>query len=333
MRGIKILGTGVYTPETKITNNDLSKIMETDNEWIVSRTGIESRNYSKNKSNHYMAAEASKAAIENAGLKPEDIDLIIASSCSTEYFYPNLASLIQGCIGAVNAAVVEINTACTGFISALDIASRYLMDGDYKKVLVVASERLAPHVDFGDRASCILFGDGAGAAVIEHSGKPLYSYLSGKADKFEALFCHINKQNNCPYIEDKDETTSLPAFDGENKLEYLQMDGKGVYKFAVDAMTVAVEKTLAKAGLTKEDIDLVIPHQANIRIIQSATKALGIPSEKVFVNIANHANTSSACIPTCLDDLNKEGRIKDGMKICLVGFGAGLTSGAIIFEQ
>lgn len=333
MRGIKILGTGVYTPDVKVTNDDLSKIMETDNEWIVSRTGISSRNYSKDKSNHYMAAEASKAALADAGVKAEDIDLIIASTCSAEYFYPNLASLIQGSIGAVNAAVVEVNTACTGFISAVDIASRYLQDDDYKTILVVASERLAPHVDFEDRASCILFGDGAGAAVIAKNDKPMYSYLSGKADNFEALYRHKNIGHNCPYVDEKDETTSSAAFDTEKKLQYLQMDGKGVYKFAVDAMATAVEKTLAKAGLTKDDIDLVIPHQANIRIIQSATKALGIPQEKVFVNIGEHANTSSACIPTCLDDLSKEGRIKEGMKICMVGFGAGLTSGAIIFEQ
>ena len=333
MRGIKIIGTGVYNPDVIVTNDDLSKIMETDNEWIVSRTGIRSRNFSKNKSNHYMASEAAKNAIKSAGISPEDIDLIIASSCSPEYFYPNLASLVQLGTGCTNAAVVEINTACTGFISALDIASRYLTDGDYKKVLVVASERLSSHVDFRDRSSCILFGDGAGAAVIEHSEKPLYSYLSGKADNFEALYCHINKESNCPYVERQDETTSTEAFNGENKMEYLQMDGKAVYKFAVDAMATAVEKTLAKAGLTKDDIDLVIPHQANIRIIQSATKALGIPSEKVFVNIGTHANTSSACIPICLEDLRKEGRIKEGMKICLVGFGAGLTSGAIIFEQ
>lgn len=333
MRGIKILGTGVYTPDVKVTNHDLAKIMETDNEWIVTRTGIHSRNYSADKSNHYMATAASKTALQNADVKAEDIDLIIASTCTSEYFYPNLASLVQGGIGAVNAAVMEVNTACTGFISAVDAASRYLQDDDYKTILVVASEKLSTHVDFEDRASCILFGDGAAAVVITKSDKPMYSFLGAKADMFEALYRHKNISHNCPYIKDEDETTSTAAFDTEKKKHYLQMDGKGVYKFAVDAMASAVEKTLAKAGLTKDDIDLVIPHQANIRIIQSATKALGIPQEKVFVNIGEHANTSSACIPTCLDDLNKEGRLKEGMKICLVGFGAGLTSGAIIFEQ
>lgn len=182
MRGIKILGTGVYTPETKVTNVDLSKFMETDDEWIVTRTGIKSRNYSAEKLNYTMAAAAAKSALENSGTKPEEIDFIIVSSCTPDFYYPNLSCLVQHEIGAVNAAALDVNTACTGFISALDVASRYLMDGDYRKILVVASERLSPHVDFTDRTSCILFGDGAGAAVIEHSEKPLYSYLSAKGD-------------------------------------------------------------------------------------------------------------------------------------------------------
>lgn len=331
MRGIKILGTGIYTPETKVTNDDLSQFMDTNNEWIESRTGIRSRNYSAEKPNHYMAAEAGRAAIADAGLTPEDIDLIIVSTCSPEFFYPCMSGLVQHSLGAVNAAVFDVNTACTGFITAVDIASRYLEDRDYKKILVVSSERLSPHADFEDRSASILFGDGAAAAVIEHSDKPFYSYMSAKGDYFEALYCCINKTYNCPYTKENEELNKI--MDTPAKKNYLQMDGKGVYKFAVDAMATAVTKTLEKAGLTMDDIDLVIPHQANIRIIQSATKALGINPEKVYINIYEHANTSSACIPTCLDDLKKEGRIKEGMKICIVGFGAGLTSGAIVFEQ
>ncbi len=331
MRGIKILGTGSYTPETKVTNDDLSKFMDTNNEWIETRTGISSRNYSADKPNHYMASEAGRAAIADAGISPEELDLIIVSTCTPEFFYPNMACLVQQAIGAVNAAAFDVNTACTGFISAVDIASRYLTDGDYKKILVVSSERLSTHADFTDRSASILFGDGAAAAVIEHSEKPLYSYLSAKGDYFEALYCYINKAHNCPYTKENEETERI--LDTQAKKDYLQMDGKGVYKFAVDAMATAVKKALEKAGLTIDDIDLVIPHQANIRIIQSAVKALGVSLDKVYVNIKEHANTSSACIPTCLDEINKSGALKDGMKICLVGFGAGLTSGAIIFEQ
>lgn len=331
MRGIKILGTGIYTPETKVTNEDLSRFMDTNNEWIESRTGIRSRNYSAVKPNHYMATEAGKAALKDAGVAPEEIDLIIASTCSHEFFYPNMSCLVQHGIGAVNAAAFDVNTACTGFISAVDIASRYLQDGDYKKILVVSSERLSIQSDFEDRTSSILFGDGAAAAVIAKSDKPMYSYLSAKGDHFEALYCHINNRSNCPYTKPNEELNAI--MDTEAKKNYLQMDGKGVYKFAVDAMATAVRKALEKSGLTMDDIDLVIPHQANIRIIQSATKSLGIDPSKVYINIYEHANTSSACIPTCLDDLRKEGRFREGMKTCLVGFGAGLTSGAIIFEQ
>lgn len=331
MRGIKILGTGSYTPDKKVTNNNLSEFMETNDEWIKTRTGISSRNYSTDKTNHYMASEAAKEAIISSGLPAEDIDLVIVSTCTPEFFYPNMACLVQKATGCINAAAFDINTACTGFISAVDIASRYLMDNDYKNILIVSSERLSSHADFTDRSASILFGDGAAAAVITKSDKPFYSYLSAKGDYFESLYCYINKERNCPYLKEDEEITAL--LDTDAKKNYLQMDGRAVYKFAVDAMATAVTKVLEKSGLTIDDIDLVIPHQANIRIIQSATKALGVSPEKVYVNISEHANTSSACIPTCLDEIRKGRKLNEGMKICLVGFGAGLTSGAIIFEQ
>lgn len=332
MRGIKIIGTGTYIPETVASNDWLSTIMDTNDEWIYSRTGIRERRISKDKPNFYMAAEASKKAIESSGLKPEDIDLILASTCSPDFYYPCLSCLVQHEVGAVNAAAYDVNAACTGFIMALDAASRYLQDGDYKNILVVASERLAPHCDYTDRTASILFGDGAGAAVVTASDKPMYSYISAKGDYFKALYCQCDHTDaNCPLLEEDSVLSGL--LDTDAKRRYLQMNGKEVYKFAVDAMGDAVDKALKKAGMTMDDIDLVIPHQANLRIIQSAVKAMGITLDKVYVNLEKHGNTSSACIPTCLDELVRDGVIKEGMKICLVGFGAGLTSGAIIFEQ
>lgn len=329
MRGIKISGTGIYLPETVVKNDDFARYVETNDEWISSRTGISERRFSPDVMNYQMAAEAAKKALENSGTKAEEIDLILVSTCSPEFFYPNTACLVQHEIGAVNSAAYDISAACTGFICALDAASRYLTDGDYKKVLVIASERLSNHIDFTDRSTCVLFGDGAAAAVVEHSEKPMYSYLNAKGDPFESLYCHIDLKPNCPFHREKE----LPAYlDTENKRRYIQMNGKEVYKFAVDAMATAMAKTLEKAGLTAGDIDLVIPHQANIRIIQSAMKQMKLPDEKVYINIQKRANTSSVCIPTCLDELNRAGRLKTGMKICLVGFGAGLTSGAIIYE-
>ncbi len=332
MRGIKIIGTGKFIPETKIDNNFFASYLETDDEWIESRTGIKERRYAVETPNFIMAANAAADAVKDSGLNPEDIDLILASTCSPDFFYPALSCLVQARIGAVNAAAYDLNAACTGFICGLDMASRYLQDGDYKNVLVVASERISPHIDFNDRGSCVLFGDGAGAAVVTRSDKPMYSYLSAKGDYFEALYCKVDSsRSNFPLK--KEEPEIAPFISGEKRDHSLQMNGKDVYKFAVDAMATAAAKAIERAGLTIDDIDLVIPHQANTRIIQSAVKNMGIPTEKIYVALRYRGNTSSACIPTCLDDLKKEGKIKDGMKICLVGFGAGLTSGAIVFEQ
>lgn len=329
MRGIKILGTGAYLPETVVTNEDFTRYVETDDEWISTRTGIRERRFSPDVFNYEMAVQAAKAALEDSKTAAEEIDLILVSTCTPEFFYPNTACLVQHEIGAVNAAAYDISAACTGFICALDVASRYLTDGDYKKILVIASERLSNQTDFTDRSTCVLFGDGAAAAVVEHSEKPLYSYLNAKGDPFESLYCHVDLKPNCPFHREKE----LPDFlNTESKRRYIQMNGKEVYKFAVDAMATAMAKTLEKAELTADDIDLVIPHQANIRIIKSAMKAMKLPEEKVYINIQKRANTSSVCIPTCLDELNRAGRLKEGMKICLVGFGAGLTSGAIIYE-
>ena len=333
MRGIKIIGAGMYVPETVISNDWLSTILDTNDEWIYSRTGIRERRISVDKPNFWMAEQAALAAVRDSGIDPSEIDLVLAATCSPDYYYPALSCLVQHSVGAVNAAAFDINSACTGFINALDTASRFLEDSDYRNILVVASERLAPHCDYTDRTASILFGDGAGAAVVTKSGKPMWSYLSAKGDYFNALYCKTDhSRSNCPLLKDSD---AYPEgiIDSDAKTHTLQMNGKAVYKFAVDAMQTAVTKVLEKSGLHTEDIDLYIPHQANARIIESAVKGLKLPEDKVYVNLEKRGNTSSACIPTCLAELKQAGRIKDGMKICLVGFGAGLTSGAIVFEQ
>ena len=332
MRGIKIIGTGMYVPETVADNNWFSTILDTNDEWIYSRTGIRERRISPDKPNYYMAVQAAKAAIADSGTDPAEIDLILAATCSPDFFYPALSCLVQHYIGAVNAAAFDINSACTGFINALDTASRFLEDSDYRKILIVASERLAPHCDYTDRSASILFGDGAGAAVVTKGDKPMWSYLSAKGDPFNALYCKVDQsRSNCPLLKEDSEVSKF--VDTEAKTHFLQMNGKAVYKFAVEAMEFAVNKVLERANLTKDDIDLYIPHQANARIIESAVKSLNLPNEKVYVNLENHGNTSSACIPTALAELRQENRIKDGMTICMVGFGAGLTSGAIVYSQ
>lgn len=332
-KGIRILGTGSYIPSTAVTNNDFAKFLDTNDEWIYTRTGIRSRYYSTDKLNFQMAAEAAKKALENSGVKAADIDLIILSTCSTDFFYPSTSCLVQGLIGADKAVCIDINTACTGFITALDMANRYLHTGDCEKVLIVASEFLTRQQDFTDRTSCFLFGDGAGAVVVEAAEKPFYSVMGAKSDQLETLWCRTNYEQNMP----------LPGFDGYDKSirhildtpeknKYLKMDGKAVYRFAVDVMSDSFAKVCSKAGVKTTDIDIVIPHQANMRIITAAMKSMDVAEDRVYCNLEDHGNTSSACIPTILNDMNRKGQLKEGMKTVLVGFGAGLTYGAVYLE-
>ena len=332
-KGIRILGTGSYVPPTTVTNDDFVKFMDTSDEWIYTRTGIKSRYYSTDKLNYQMAAEAARKALDNSGVDAKDIDLILLCTCSTDFFYPSTSCLVQGLIGAENAACIDINTACTGFITALDMASRYLHTGDYGKVLIVASEFLTRQQDYADRTSCFLFGDGAGAAVIEAADKPFYSTMGAKSDQLEALYCRINYELTMPLPGFADYDKSVRhILDTPSKNKFLKMDGKAVYRFAVDAMSDSFAKVCEKAGVKSTDIDIVIPHQANMRIITAAMKNMDVPEDRVQCNLKNHGNTSSACIPTILDDLNRRGQLIEGKKMVLVGFGAGLTYGAVYFE-
>lgn len=333
MNGIKILGTGSYTPPAAVTNDDFVKFIDTSDEWIYTRTGIKQRFYSTEKMNFQMAAEAARNALDNAGVKAEEIDLIILSTCSTDFFYPNTACLVQHMIGASNAACVDVNTACTGFITSLDLARRYLCTGDVKKVLVVSSEFLTRQLDYTDRTSCFLFGDGAGAAVVEAADKPFYSVMGAKGDMLEALYCRIQYSGKYPAEGfDNYDRDIKDKLDTEAKNRFLQMDGKAVYRFAVDAMADSFKRVCEKAGVKSSDIDILVPHQANIRIINAALKSMDIPEEKIYVNLDKHGNTSSACIPTILDELNRAGKLKEGDRMALVGFGAGLTYGSIYME-
>lgn len=334
MNGIKITGTGSYIPDRVVTNEDFTKFLDTTDEWIYTRTGIRSRYYNTDKLNFQMAAAAAENAMENAGVTAKDIDLIITSTCTPDFFYPNLACLVQGLIGADNAVCVEVNTACTGFITALDMARRYICTGDHERVLVIASEFLTRQQDFTDRSSCFLFGDGAGAVVVERADKPFYSVMGAKSDLLDSLYCKIEYKSNMPmegfadwegYLKDK-------KFDTPERNRYLQMDGKAVYRFAVDVMSDSFARVCQKAGVDTKDIDILIPHQANIRIINAALKSMDIKPDSVYVNIENHGNTSSACIPTIIDELNRKGILTEGKKMALVGFGGGLTYGSLYME-
>ncbi len=332
MNGIKILGTGSYTPEFTADNDKFSEILDTSDEWIFPRTGIKQRHIATDVPNYYMGTQAALKALENAGVSPEAVELIIVSTCTPDFFYPAMSCLIQKKIGAKNAACFDVNSACTGFITSLDIAQKYLACGKYKNVLIVSSEKLSQQTDYTDRASSILFGDAAGAVLLTASDKRFSSYMRAEGDEFEALYCKINYDNaNCPWYGDIDKFYEN-RFDTDQKRNFLVQDGKAVYKFAVNAMAEAVRNAAAEENLDLSELDIVIPHQANLRIIEKATEMLGIPSEKVYTNIEHMGNVSSACIPVALDELNRAGKLHEGMTICFVGFGAGLTYGSAIVE-
>ena len=332
MNGIEILGTGSFVPEFVAHNDKFSEILDTSDEWIFPRTGIKQRHIATDIPNYYMGGEAAKDALSSANFSAEDVDLIIVSTCTPDFFYPAMSCLVQKHIGAINAACIDVNSACTGFITSIDMAQSFLASGRHKNVLIVSSEKLSQQVDYTDRASCILFGDAAGAVLIRANDKPFYSYLGAQGDEFEALYCKVSYKANCPWYGDIDKFYGN-RFDTPQKQHFLMQDGKAVYKFAVNAMADAVRNVAGQGGYDLSEIDLVLPHQANLRIIEKATELLGIPSEKVYTNIEHMGNVSSACIPICLNELNKAGKIKPGMKICFVGFGAGLTFGAAMFEM
>ena len=340
MNGITILGTGEYTPETVVTNEMFTKFIDTTDEWITTRTGIRERRMSPDKPNFMMAAEAAKAALASAGKTAKDIDCIIVSTCSPDFYYPNTACLVQNLNGAQPCACMDVNTACTGFITAVDIARNFLANDTYKTVLIVASERLTSQIDYTDRASCILFGDGAGAVVIEKGeGKEYYSHSGAEGDMLQSLYCKNFYDRNNPYFKGDDCLKDI--IDTPNKERYLQMDGKAVYKFAVDAMAKVLEDALDALAYREADYSAVDKALASVpfdlssyteKSVQAALKNMNVDLDKVFTNLETHGNTSSSCIPMCLAELDRQGRLKRGMKICLVGFGAGLTYGATIFE-
>ncbi|MCL1865968.1 MAG: ketoacyl-ACP synthase III [Oscillospiraceae bacterium] len=327
--GIKICGTGSYKPEFVVKNSDFAAFIDTDDAWITSRTGIKERRYEITHSNHFMAAEAAKRALKSANVNDIDesefaksVDMIIASTSTGDYFYPSLSCLVQNLTGAVNSCAVDVSAGCTGFVNALDIARNYIVSGTYRRILVVASERLSRQTDFTDRGTCILFGDGAGAVVVEPSENGDYAAFLGAIGENPAeskLCCEINYNDNSPFKNEKE-----PC-----KNTFIRMNGKEVYKFATDIMPRAVGEVCRRVGWKMSDIDMIVPHQANVRIINAAMKNLDVAADKVYVNIHEWGNISSACIPVCLDELRAAGRIREGMKVCLVAFGAGLTYGAI----
>lgn len=331
MTGINILSTGSYDPALTVTNNDFCKIIETNDEWISSRTGIKQRRMNNGEPTWYLGAMAAKQAIERAGIDVKDIGLIIDCTITPDYATPSTACVIQRELGASNAACFDLSAACSGFVYSLDTAYRYLAtDSDLKYVLIVANENLSHLLNFKDRTSCILFGDGAAAVIVERSEKLFTSWIGADGTGAAYLYSkHIPPVH--PFMTE-DRLNIDDGTDPEVQDYGLVQDGKEVYKFATRALPLAVKKAAEKIGYDINDIDVFIPHQANLRIIETAAKNLGVSMDKFFTNIHEHGNTSSASIPIALNDAVMQGAVKRGDKVCLVGFGAGLTMGAVIIE-
>lgn len=326
--GINIVGMGCYVPEQTLTNNDFTKFVETNDEWIRTRTGIIERRMAGWEPTWYMGKQAALQAIEKTGINPDDIGLVISCSVTPDFLTPSMASVIQYEIGAKNAAAFDLNAACSGFVYAMDTARRFLAtDDSLKYVLVVTTEALSRFVDFKDRSTCILFGDGAAAAVVERSDKLFSSHLASDGSGARSLFAR--SLDVAPEVKiESDFDSGFPEID----LHHLYQDGKAVYKFATNALPKSFEIAAEKVGITKDDIDYFIPHQANVRIIETAAKKLGVSMDKFIVTLDHYGNTSSASIPIALNESIEKGIIKRGMKLALIGFGAGLTYGGIVME-
>lgn len=322
---VGILGIGSYVPEKIITNFDLEKTIDTSDQWIVERTGIRERHVvSGGQATSDLATKAAEKALADAGISAEEIDLIIVGTVTPDMQFPSVACLVQNNIKANHAAAFDLTAVCSGFVYGLATGSSFIKTGTYKKVLVIGAEALSTITDWSDRNTAILFGDGAGAVVLGETepGSGILGIDLGADGNGGNLLCVPAGGSRLPATE---ETIS-------QRLHYTQMDGNEVFKFAIKVMGETVNKALNNAGLTAKDVTCLVPHQANMRIIQSAAKRLGLPMDKVIVNLDKYGNTSAASIPLALDEGIKSGRIKNGDVIALVGFGGGLTWGATIIK-
>lgn len=319
-----IIGTGSFLPPYKLTNHDFEMMVDTSDEWIVTRTGIKERRVCpKWMATSDMGVEAAKAACQNAGISPEELDFIICATISPDKFFPSTACLIQAKLGLKDIPAFDISAACSGFIFGLEIADALISSGRYKTGIVIASECMSRLTDYTDRSTCVLLGDGAGAAVIKASDEPgiIGSYISSDGSYGDILHAPAGG-------------SAMPSsFDTvERRMHFMKMEGATLFKIAIETMCEAINILLKKCSVKKDEISLVIPHQANLRIINGVAKGLAMPNEKFYVNIEKYGNMSAACISVALDEANRKGLLKKGDIILTVAFGGGLTWGANLIK-
>ncbi len=317
----RITGTGRYLPEKILTNFDLEEMVDTTDEWIRTRTGVERRHVTADdETTSDMCVEAAKNAMEAAGKKPEDIDMICIGTTSPDLVFPNIATLVQHRLGISPCPAIALEAACTGFIYALTTADKFIKAGDAKCVLVIGAESITKLLDWNDRNTCVLFGDGAGAVIVEPSDEPgiIGCHLGADGQYRDLLYYPVGVSKNL----EKAGTDEAA----------IMMTGKEVFKVAVSTLGDVASKALEEAGIDQEELDWLIPHQANIRIIQATAKRLGLPQEKVILTVQDHGNTSAASVPLALDVAVRDGRVKPGQLVLMEAFGGGFTWGSILMR-
>ncbi|MFQ5559740.1 MAG: beta-ketoacyl-ACP synthase III [Nitrospinota bacterium] len=322
----KIIGTGSFLPKKVLSNKDLGKIVDTTDEWIKTRTGMSERRIASNtETASSLGYEAARIAIENAGVDPLEIDLILVATGSPDMLFPSTACLIQNSLGAEKAVGFDLSAACSGFIYGLSVSEQYIKTGKYKTILLVSTDVISKYIDWEDRSTCVLFGDGASAVVIQGNSEGTGGILSTEifSDGSMAEFLYVKGGGS----------SSPPTHESiESKENLLKMAGGSLFKVAVRKMAEASENILAQNGLTASDIHLFIPHQANMRIIKAVGSALNLSTEKIFINIEKYGNTVAVTIPLALDEAVRQGKVHKGDRILMVAFGGGLTWGAAIVE-
>ncbi len=324
-RTVSIIGTGSYLPERVLTNAELTKLVETSDEWIVSRTGIKERRVcAEGEATSDLAANAAQAALENAGIGADEVDLIIVATVTPDMFFPSTACFVQQKIGAKNAACFDVSAACAGFLYAIEIAQQFITSHTYDTVLVIGADKLTSIVDWTDRNTCVLFGDGAGAAVLRHRGGGhgvISTFMASDGGLSDILYIP-GGGSRFPAVDEKT---------GE-RLNCIKMAGKETYKHAVTSMLDAANKALADANLDPEDLACIIPHQANLRIIEAIADRMKVPMERFMINLDRYGNTSAGAVAIALDEANRTGRMKVGDYVLLVVFGGGLTWAASVIQ-
>jgi len=322
--GTRLIGTGSYMPDLKLTNEMLESMVDTNDEWIVKRTGIRERRIAQNTATWELALEAGRRALEDAALDASELDLIIVGTATPDFFTPSVSCMVQGKLGASKAMAFDLSAACSGFVYSVEVADSFIRAGKAKNVLVICAETLSRIIDYTDRSTCVIFGDGAAAAVFQASEQEgvLTTYMRANGTLGECL------KAQCLPVED-------PLAQGPRAVcdhRFLKMAGSDVFRFTASAVPEAIDAVLHQANMTADQIDWFVLHQANVRILQMVTTRYGLDPKKVYVNIDRYGNTSGVSVALCLDEMRKNGQLKAGQHIVISGFGGGLTYGAALIR-